>query len=94
MNREIRDRYEEKAKILKALGHPTRLFIVDELSRQKLCVCELTEMIGAHISTISRHLSILRHVDLVDYEKHGTRLHYCLAVPCVLNFFRCSYDSF
>jgi len=37
----------ERAKVMKALAHPSRLFIVDELSRGERCVCELTEMIGA-----------------------------------------------
>lgn len=92
MKNDIRDRYESRARIMKALGHPSRLFIVDELSRQDRCVCELTEMIGADISTVSKHLSILREAGLVDYEKRGTQMHYRLAAPCVLGFFRCLED--
>ena len=54
------DRYAARATIVKALAHPTRLFVVDELSRHgRRCVCELTEMIGADMSTVSRHLAIL-----------------------------------
>jgi len=89
MNREIRDRYESRARIMKALGHPTRLFIVDELSRSGRCVCELTEMVGADTSTVSKHLSLLRDAGIVDYEKRGTQMHYFLAAPCVLDFFSC-----
>jgi len=89
MNREIRDRYETRARIMKALGHPTRLFIVDELSRSDRCVCELTEMVGADTSTVSKHLSLLRDAGIVDYEKRGTQMHYHLAAPCVLDFFSC-----
>ena len=92
MNQDIRDRYEARAKIMKALGHPSRLFIVDELSRQDRCVCELTQIIGADISTVSKHLSILREAGIVDYEKHGTQMYYRLAAPCVLGFFRCLED--
>lgn len=92
MNKNIRDRYETRARIMKALGHPTRLFIVDELNKQDRCVCELTEMIGADISTVSKHLSILREAGIVDYEKRGTQMHYRLAAPCVLGFFRCLED--
>lgn len=89
MKRELRDRYENRAKIMKALGHPTRLFIVEELSRGNRCVCELTEMIGADTSTVSKHLSILKEAGLVDYEKQGTQMHYHLAAPCILDFFGC-----
>ena len=92
MNQNIKDRYQVRAGIMKALGHPTRLFIVDELSRQDRCVCELTDMIGADTSTISKHLSILKEAGIVDFEKRGTQMHYRLAAPCVLGFFRCLED--
>jgi ArsR family transcriptional regulator len=89
MNPTIRERYEPRARIMKALGHPTRLFIVDELARQDRCVCELTEMIEADTSTVSKHLSILREAGIVDFEKRGTQMHYRLAAPCVVDFFSC-----
>ncbi len=52
--------FEARAKVVKALAHPTRLFIVDELSRGKRCVCELTELVEADMSTVSKHLAILK----------------------------------
>jgi ArsR family transcriptional regulator len=81
--------YKSQARIIKALAHPTRLFIVDELSRGERCVCELTDMIGVEMPTVSRHLSQLRHAGLVDDEKRGAQVFYRLRVPCVLNFFKC-----
>ena len=92
MTNDIRERYESRAKIMKALGHPTRLYIVDELGKQDRCVYELTQRIGADVSTVSKHLSILREAGIVDYEKRGTQMHYRLAAPCVLGFFRCLED--
>lgn len=74
---------------MKALAHPTRLFIVEELSRGERCVCELTEMIGVEMPTVSRHLSQLRSAGIVDDEKRGSLVYYRLRVPCVLNFFKC-----
>ena len=53
-------RYKNQARIIKALAHPTRLFIVDELARGERCVCELTDMIGVEMPTVSRHLSQLK----------------------------------
>ena len=82
-------RLEARAKIIKEMAHPTRLFIVDELSRQERCVCELTEMIGADVSTVSKHLTVLRNAGIVQDEKRGTMVFYSLRVPCVLNFFSC-----
>lgn len=82
-------RYEARAAVIKAMGHPTRLFIVEELSRGERCVCELTEMIGADVSTVSKHLSVLRNAGIVEDDKRGSQVFYSLLVPCVLNFFSC-----
>jgi len=81
--------YKAQAKIIKALAHPTRLFIVDELSRGERCVCELTDLIGVEMPTVSRHLSQLKNAGILEDEKRGAQVFYRLRVPCVLNFFKC-----
>jgi DNA-binding transcriptional ArsR family regulator len=68
--------FREQAKVMKPLTHPTRMFIVDEPSRGERCVCELTEMIGAEMPTVSRHLSQLKSVGLVDDDKRGAKIFY------------------
>lgn len=80
---------EARAQVMKALAHPSRLFIVDELSRGERCVCELTEMIGADVSTVSKHLAVLKRAGVVRDEKRGQQVFYRLRVPCILNFFGC-----
>ena len=82
-------KYNTQARIIKALAHPTRLFIVDELSRGERCVCELTDMIGVEMPTVSRHLSQLKAAGILEDEKRGAQVFYRLRVPCVLNFFKC-----
>jgi len=89
MDPQTRTRLETRARIIKAMAHPTRLFVVDELSRGERCVCELTEMIGADVSTVSKHLAVLRNAGIVEDEKRGAMVFYRLRVPCVLNFFSC-----
>jgi len=89
MDRKTQARYEARARIIKAMSHPTRLFVVDKLSKGEQCVCELTEMIGADMSTVSRHLSILKGAGIIQDEKRGANVYYRLRVPCVLNFFSC-----
>lgn len=81
--------YELRAQVVKALAHPTRLFIVDELAKGEQCVCDLTAMIGADTSTVSKHLSVLKQAGIVKDEKRGTTVFYQLRVPCILNFFGC-----
>ena len=81
--------FAERAEVLRALAHPSRLMMVDELSRGERCVCELTELVGADMSTVSKHLSVLRYAGIVDCERQGVKVFYRLRVPCVLNFFNC-----
>jgi len=87
-NREKR-RNEARARILKALAHPSRIFIVDKLSEHPYCVCELTAMIGVDTSTVSKHLSILKSAGIITDHKDGTTVHYSLEAPCLLRFIGC-----
>jgi DNA-binding transcriptional ArsR family regulator len=89
MTMKSKQTFETKAAVFKALAHPTRLLIVDELSRQERCVCELREMIGDDMSTVSRHLSILRQAGIVRDEKRGLQVWYSLKMPCIIGFFGC-----
>jgi ArsR family transcriptional regulator len=81
--------FEARAKIIKALSHPVRLFIVEELEKGERCVFELQKMIGYDMSTISKHLSILKNTGIVIDRKKGTSSYYTLKVPCILKFFGC-----
>jgi ArsR family transcriptional regulator len=90
MNRKQLAKYEARAKVIKAMAHPARLMIVDELAeRGERCVCELTELVGTDMSTVSRHLSQLKNAGLVVDEKRGTMVYYRLRVQCLTNFFSC-----
>ncbi|MFH1069827.1 MAG: metalloregulator ArsR/SmtB family transcription factor [Candidatus Glassbacteria bacterium] len=89
MDQKTYAKFEIRARIIKAMAHPTRLFIVDELSRGEKCVCELTALIGSDMSTVSKHLSVLKNAGIVQDEKRGLQVFYTLKMACVLNFFSC-----
>jgi ArsR family transcriptional regulator len=92
MDAKTQARYEARAAVIKAMAHPTRLFIIDELSRGEKCVCRLRDLIGADISTVSKHLSVLKDAGILEDEKRGQQVFYRLRVPCILNFFGCVED--
>jgi DNA-binding transcriptional ArsR family regulator len=71
------------SEVFKALGHPSRVYIVERLQHKEYCVCELSEMIGVDMSTVSRHLSILRKAGIVKDRKAGTTVYYSLACGCL-----------
>ncbi|MFO7813646.1 MAG: metalloregulator ArsR/SmtB family transcription factor [Pelovirga sp.] len=78
-----------RTRVIKALAHPTRLFIVEELEKGERCVCDLTAMIGADVSTVSKHLTVLREAGIVVDDKRRNQVFYRLKVHCILNFFGC-----
>ena len=80
---------DARARVLKAMAHPSRLFILEELEKGERCVCDLTEQIGVDVSTVSKHLSVLKQAGIVRDDKRGNQVFYRLCVPCILNFFGC-----
>jgi DNA-binding transcriptional ArsR family regulator len=89
MTKSEKNRYEAKAKVLKALAHPTRLWMAEQLSAGEMCVCEFVDQIEVDFSTISKHLSVLRQAGIVEDDKRGKQVYYKLKVPCVMNFMEC-----
>lgn len=81
--------FTAKANVLKALAHPTRLWMAEQLSAGEMCVCEFVDQINADFSTISKHLSVLKQAGIVADDKRGKQVYYTLKVPCVLNFMSC-----
>ena len=83
------DQIEQRAAILKALGHPSRLLMVQALAEGPLCVCDLTELVGSEMSTVSRHLAQLKQAGVLNDRRAGTKIFYELRAPCVLRFLDC-----
>ncbi len=89
MNEKEKAMIEAKANVLKALGHPTRLWMAEQLASGEKCVCELAEHFEADFSTISKHLAILKQAGVVIDDKRGKQVYYRLKVPCILNLMPC-----
>ena len=68
-----------KADLLKALGQPTRLKILELLADGERCVCEIFPAVGGEQSNISKHLSFLRSQGIVIADRRGMRVFYSLA---------------
>ena len=80
----------EQARIFKALGHPSRLLMVDALRDGEKCVCDLQALVGDDMSTVSRHLSVLREAGIVSSENRGTNIYYRLSLCCLETFLTCT----
>jgi ArsR family transcriptional regulator, arsenate/arsenite/antimonite-responsive transcriptional repressor len=82
-------KYEARADIIKAMAHPTRLLIIDELGKRERCVGDLTEMVGVDTSTVSKHLLLLKNAGLIEDEKRGQMVYYSLKCSCIPKFISC-----
>jgi DNA-binding transcriptional ArsR family regulator len=85
----MHDPYRKRAAILSALACPARLHILDVLAGGEAGVGDLAAAVGLEISTVSRHLSILRNSGLLNDRKEGTRVLNTIAAPCVIDFLGC-----
>lgn len=82
--------YEARARVIKALAHPARLRMVDELKTGPRCVREIQVVVGSDMSTVSKHLLVLKNAGIVQDEKRGLQVYYRLRCPCVVDFFECA----
>jgi DNA-binding transcriptional ArsR family regulator len=65
--------------ITKALADENRVRALLALGGGELCVCQIVELLGLAPSTVSKHLSILKHARLIEGRKHGRWMYYRLA---------------
>jgi DNA-binding transcriptional ArsR family regulator len=65
-----------KADFFKALSNPARIQILEQLRGGELSVTELQERLGIEASSVSQHLSVLRHKNIVESRKAGTTVYY------------------
>lgn len=93
MENGVRKNYKIRAEFMKALAHPTRLFIVEFLASGEKCVCEIVSQLNVDVSTISKHLLVMKNAGIVEDEKRGLKVFYKLTCPCILKLFNCIDDA-
>jgi DNA-binding transcriptional ArsR family regulator len=65
--------------IFKIIGDPTRVKILQSLSLNELCVCDIAEVLSMTHSAVSHQLRVLRSKNLVKFRKEGKIVYYSLA---------------
>ena len=69
------------ANIMKVLGHPARIAILEYISAQEDCICtDIVEEIGLAQATISQHLKELKRINLIQGTVEGKKLCYCINI--------------
>ncbi len=76
--------YENQTKLFKALAHPVRLQILEILSNEPACVCDLVQQTGCRQPYVSQQLIVLREAGLVATRREGLNIRYRLTCPDLL----------
>ena len=71
------------------MAHPTRLLFMDLLMDGEKCVNDLTRAAGCDVTTVSKHLALMKSAGLLICEKRGLQVFYQIACPCFEDFFGC-----
>lgn len=70
--------YEKTSLVLKAMADPKRLKIIDLLSQDSLCACEVLEHFDFTQPTLSHHMKVLEKAGIISVSKQGHWHHYAL----------------
>lgn len=77
------------AEVLKALGHPLRLHIVEILARGEACVGTVQEELDTSQSAVSQQMTVLRSAGVVNVRKEANKRFYSLANPNLISLLSC-----
>ncbi len=80
---------QDQVRVIKALAHPARLEIARALAEGEKSVGDLQALVGGDLSTVSKHLTLMRRAGWIDCRKHGQQVLYRLACACLPTFLRC-----
>jgi ArsR family transcriptional regulator len=81
--------YKKKVALLKAMAHPVRLAILEELYGRAMTACEIAGLFESDRTTVSKHVAVLKSTGLIGCRKQGRNVFYFLNVPCVLEVLPC-----
>jgi DNA-binding transcriptional ArsR family regulator len=70
------ERFKKQARLFKMLANPVRLEILLTLSKRKVCVNSLSELVSRRQANISQHLSIMKNMGIIDSQRAGKKQCY------------------
>ena len=80
---------DQKVAILKGIAHPVRLAVVEALADSEMCVCDIAEMFHFDRTTISKHLSLMKNLGILEDRKEGLKVYYSLRIRCLPSMLSC-----
>jgi DNA-binding transcriptional ArsR family regulator len=87
-------RFAPAARVLKAVGHPDRLAVVELLEHGEMSVGDISEALGTKQAVTSGHLVRMRDRGVLYARREGTKVYYGIANRDVIRLLHCVYQSY
>ena len=87
------EKFRAAARVLKAVGHPERLAIVELLEHRDMCVNKIAEALGTKQAVTSGHLVRMRDRGVLRSHREGTKVYYGIENRNVIRLLHCMYAS-
>lgn len=81
------------AHVLKAVGHPVRLQIIELLENREMCVGDIVDALGVKQAIMSQHLNMMRDRDILSCRRDGAKVYYGIKNKNVIKLLYCIYNS-
>jgi DNA-binding transcriptional ArsR family regulator len=85
---------EQAAKLLKSMGHPSRLMVLCHLMNGECPVSRLNQEVPLSQSALSQHLANLRQAGLVETRRESQAIYYRLKSDAVSKVLKALYQSY
>lgn len=81
------------AHVLKAVGHPVRLQIIELLEKREMCVGDIVDALGVKQAITSQHLNMMRDREVLSCRRDGAKVYYAIKNKNVIKLLYCIYNS-
>jgi ArsR family transcriptional regulator len=83
---------EHVAEVMKAVGHPVRLQIIELLETQEMCVGDIVRALGEKQAITSQQLNMMRGKGVLSCRRDGTKVYYRIENKNVIKLLHCIHD--
>ena len=82
---------EHVAEVMKAVGHPVRLQIIELLEKREMCVGDIVQALGGKQAITSQQLNMMRDKGVLGCRRDGTKVYYRIENKSVIKLLHCIY---
>lgn len=90
----IKKEQKQHALFLKAIANPVRIYLLEVIGKDRVCVCSLAKRLNMSFGAISKHFSVLKHAGIVYEERVGNNIFYRVSCDCIFELIEKVKETF